>query len=319
MNAVPFRMGVAFIVSLAVSGLLAPLIYRFLIRVKSRQTISEHVAEHAHKQGTPTMGGLITLAGFFAGTLICFPQTHTKVPLLLCLAYGLIGFFDDYVVPRMLSGKRGLGWKQKLIMQVGLTIAILLLYSHNVTEVAILTFLVLFFSNAYNFADGMDGLAGSLALVLALAIAVIAGYSGSEWILPHIMLALVGGLIPFLYYNAPPARVFMGDVGALPIGALLGFSVGHLLLRGSVMAPTLWFLPLCLLMLVLIVELVPVPIQIASVKLRGKRVFPKTPIHHAFQDAGWPETRVVSLFVLSQLVCAGLAIIWTAILAGVLK
>ncbi len=317
MSDLPYRIASAFLVSLIVSGVAAPLVYRMLVNLGSRQKISEHVTEHAHKQGTPTMGGLMILAGWIAGILVCFPLKHTKTFLGIIVLFAAIGFADDYVVPRMWPNTRGLGWKQKLILQIGGTAAILYGVGYATKDVAYLTFLVLFFSNAYNFADGMDALAGSLAVILATTLGVFAIASAANpWVTPHVMFALVGGLVPFLFFNAPPAKVFMGDVGALPIGAALGFAVGNIPLRSEVMAWQLWVLPLTLLSLVMIIELLPVPIQIAGVKILKRRIFPRTPIHHAFQIAGWPETRVVMMFVLVQFVCAALAFLWVMLLTG---
>jgi phospho-N-acetylmuramoyl-pentapeptide-transferase len=301
----------SFFISLLVSGVLAPIIFRLLLRTNSRQTISEHVQEHAHKQGTPTMGGLIILVGFFAGAMYTMGR-QAIVPLLLTAAYALIGFVDDFVVPRLMQGKRGLGWKQKLILQIVLTYGILRVGTADLTLIGLGIFLVLFFSNAYNFSDGLDALAGSLGVILAISLGVLSVLSGKASFTPALMAALVGGFVPFLWFNAPPAKVFMGDVGALAIGALLGYTFLEVPARSVALAPVLMLVPLTILAIVMIAELVPVPLQVASVKLRGKRLFPRTPIHHSFQMAGWPETRVVWMFTLVQFVCAVGAVSWMA-------
>ncbi|MBS1704955.1 MAG: hypothetical protein JST40_03715 [Armatimonadetes bacterium] len=307
----------SFWIALFVSGISAPAILRLLAALKSRQTVSEHVKEHAHKQGTPTMGGIIILFGFLVAGFIVQPKAI--VPLLIVAFFAVIGFVDDYLVPRMMSGKRGLGWKQKLLMQIIGTTLIARIGTNDWLIIAWVVFMVLFMSNAYNFSDGMDGLAGSLALLLAIGLAVLSFVSGIKSFTPSLMAALAGGLIPFLYFNAPPAKVFMGDVGALPIGALFGYTFVEIPVRAVNMHYGLFVLPLFVLGLVMVIELVPVPIQIASVKLRKKRVFPATPIHHAFQSAGWPETRVVWLFVLVQLLCLALALTWMMMLGGSLS
>lgn len=161
---------------------------------------------------------------------------------------------------------------------------------------AIAVFLIVFFSNAYNFADGMDGLAGSILMIVAAGLGCLALVNNrSEAAL--LCALLFGATIPFLYFNAPPAKVFMGDVGALPIGAVLGmlfYQIGT--------ANTSSLLGSSIISILLIIELVLVPIQVASVKIRKKKIFPFTPIHHAFEKSGWPETRVVSSFALFQLV-----------------
>jgi phospho-N-acetylmuramoyl-pentapeptide-transferase len=126
----------------------------------------------------------------------------------------------------------------------------------------------------------------------------------SNWIFP--LVALLGGMLPFLYLNRPPAKVFMGDVGSMAIGGIIGLIFVDLTLVGSQQISSsnrfLFWTGLILVSVIMIVELVPVPLQILSVKLRKKRLFPFTPIHHAFQRAGWPEIRIVGLFFFVQLV-----------------
>ncbi|MBC8065019.1 MAG: hypothetical protein H7Y17_09330 [Chlorobia bacterium] len=326
------QLSIHFWIAFGVSAILANPIWRLLLLTKSRQTISEYAPEgHQAKQGTPTMGGLIIMAGYIVTAISSFfipvPEEigymeGTKLPfLVLAIGFMLIGFVDDFVVPRMLKGKRGLGWKQKIIMQLG--IAILgagLCYGWEFNlSFAGCVFLILFFSNAYNFSDGLDGLAGTLLLGLVLGIVGVG--LATAWMEPMLVMLvpLAGAVIPFLFLNAPPAKVFMGDVGSLSIGAVLGLAVSCLVLRPPfTLIESVTRLPFsgnsiilmaCLLISVMMIaELVPVPLQIASVKLRKKRLFPYTPIHHAFEKAGWPETRVVWMFALIQLLVSLVAI-----------
>lgn len=300
---------IAFFISLFVSGIASPLVMRMLLKTNTRQKISEHVGEHAHKQGTPTMGGMIILIGLLIGGWVS-QGVAAKIPLLLVFAYGLIGFIDDFLVPRMMQGKRGLGWKQKLVMQIVLTALIARLGTDNWVVIGWVVFWVLFMSNAYNFADGLDGLAGSLAVIIALTLLIYSQLSGIKSFTPAIMAALIGGLVPFLWWNAPPAKVFMGDVGALPIGALFGYTMVEIPVRATSLHWSLFIIPLALVSVIMFAELFPVPIQIAAVKILKRRVFTKTPIHHAFQAAGVPETRVVAHFVLIQFVGATLGVLW---------
>lgn len=292
-------------VSLLVATVAAPVVLRALIRLRSRQTVSAFVPEHAAKQGTPTMGGLIILLGLLSGLMVARPEGWLA-PLALILGFGAVGFLDDYVVPRWMPGKRGLGWMPKLALE-GLAIGVALWVSGSFAApivAAMSAFLVLFYCNAYNFADGLDGLAGTLGVILALSLAGLAAVAGSP-LVQVTMVALALGYVPFLMLNAPPARVFMGDVGALPLGAVLGWAVATLAMPADAARGALGWLGLAVLSGVMVIELVPVPLQILSVKLRkGKRLFPRTPIHHAFQHAGWPETRVTAMFVLVQLVLA---------------
>ncbi|MBS1714693.1 MAG: hypothetical protein JST30_10200 [Armatimonadetes bacterium] len=293
-------------VGLVGAAIAAPLTYQALLKTGSRQTVSEFVPEHSGKQGTPTMGGIIVIVGILTALMAVQP-VHLFAVVLVAW-YGLIGFLDDYVVPKMMPGKRGLGWMPKLAMQV---VPFLVLWALAPGSppwiIGVTAFVVLFFANGFNFADGMDGLAGGIGVVLALSIAVLSLVPGTgvDRTLTAGMIALACAFVPFLVLNAPPAKVFMGDVGSLPIGALLGLAYLQATLFRVPAAPdwkpVLLTLPL---LIVLLVEIVPGPLQVASAKLRkGKRLFPfKTPVHHGFQAAGWPETRVVALFVLTQFV-----------------
>jgi len=308
MNVVPVWRDAAsaFCIALLVAAVLAAPVFRLLLALKSRQEVSKFAPEgHQKKQGTPTMGGLIVLGGALAAL---FVEPGTAVPIGLLLGFALVGFLDDFVVPRALKGKRGLGWVPKLVLEV---VAALGAFSaggalaRDPVWVGLAVFVVLFCANAYNFADGLDALAGGLLLALAPGFLLLA----TLWANPAVAVliaALAGAMLPFLFLNAPPARVFMGDVGSLPVGAVLGWAIVQLAGTSGLGEPARWGV-LCVLGLVLIAELVPVPIQIASVKLTGRRVFPRTPIHHAFEHKGWPETRVTWTFLLAQAACSGIA------------
>ncbi|HWA82486.1 MAG TPA: hypothetical protein VG820_03570 [Fimbriimonadaceae bacterium] len=336
-----------FWLAFAASGIAAYPIWQLLIRWKSRQTISQYAPEgHQAKQGTPTMGGLIiavgalfaylALGGGLAGIRNDLPVPRLPnfgaIAAFLFAAFALIGFVDDFVVPRLMKGKRGLGWKQKILMQ--LVFAGVAAFAFTGWKwhlfVAVAVFLILFFSNAYNFADGLDGLAGTILLGLAGGFAVLGWFSGNAY-LAMLMAPLCAAAIPFLYLNAPPAKVFMGDVGSLPIGAVLGLAASALIYSpslygtpsngfeqsGTMLVATKgmpghlngWMLLIVTVSsLVMVAELVPVPLQILSVKLFKRKLFPYTPIHHAFEKAGWKETRVVGMFALTQLVISAISI-----------
>lgn len=291
----------AFWVSFAFSAALAFPIYRMLLALKSRQTIDPYAPEsHQKKQGTPTMGGLIVLAGLIPGLIV----TQTDLAMLVaCITFGLIGFVDDFVVPKLMPGKRGLGWKQKILLQIGSAAwaaSLSPVLNERWQVIAVATLTIVFFANAYNFADGLDGLAGGLLVIIAAG-GFMLFYQFGFW------GAMLGSILPFLFLNAPPAKVFMGDVGSLPIGALLGLSCAPWII-GSASAnsiPIDWIglATVALFHLVLVLELVLVPIQVAYFKATKKRLFPATPIHHGFEVRGWPESRVVWTFILSQAVC----------------
>ncbi|MER3496329.1 MAG: hypothetical protein C4320_05720 [Armatimonadota bacterium] len=302
-----------FWVAFAVAAIVARPIYALLLLTKSRQTIDPYAPEtHRTKEGTPTMGGLITVVGLLAGLIAALlagnpnDRAYLASGLLLLLGFGAIGFLDDFIIPRLIKGKRGLGWRQKIVMQfVVAVVALLPTIGFNFVPLGFGVFVILFASNAYNFADGLDGLAGFIGVAYAAGLVGLASNS-SQYGVGVIGFAVAAGLIPFLYLNAHPARVFMGDVGSLPIGALLGWA--SLGLFRDLRAPTLTPLALLALNLLLIVELVPVPIQVLSFKLTGRRIFPATPIHHSFENKGWPETRIVPAFAMFQLLLAVLAL-----------
>lgn len=326
----------AFLISLITGGIVAYPVWKLLIRLKSRQTIY-HLAPETHqvKQGTPTMGGIIILIGLLTTLVIKGFEARRTVEMpdggalqlrplnywlwLWIIGFALIGFADDYLVPKLVKGKRGLGWKQKIVAQVLLAVAATPVFHlpWEPATVIVTAFLVLFFCNAYNFADGLDALAASLGLLLCIGFSLIGlSIDGRPDLL---MFALAGAYIPFLFLNAPPAKVFMGDVGSLPIGAIFGATFAQFLFggwqfqtmgRGPISVEN-WHpgvvLPLVILSFIMIAELVPVPMQVAYYKLTKKRLFPMTPIHHAFEKKGWPESRVVWSFVLTQFALCVLA------------
>jgi phospho-N-acetylmuramoyl-pentapeptide-transferase len=285
-----------------------------LARLKSRQTVSQYAPEgHQIKQGTPTMGGLIVLCGMLAGPWMSLGSGRRESIIIpytaLVIGFALIGFIDDYAVPRLIPGKRGLGWKQKLVMQFALATPFVATGFNLYSALAVVV--ILFFANAYNFADGLDGLSGSLGVLLCVGLgglSLVTQKNASD--LP-IVAAIAGAFLPFLWWNAPPARVFMGDVGSLPIGAALGviaLSLGDPAKQVPSSSPPLIWISLGVLSLVMVAELVPVPLQIFWVKVFKKRLFSYTPIHHAFEKKGWPESRVVWSFALVQCLFAAIAI-----------
>lgn len=316
MNDLAQSLVLAFWMSLAAAALVTAPIYRWLLASNSRQTVSDYAPEaHAAKQGTPTMGGLIVIVGLVAGILAA-GGAFRWVALTLLLGFGAVGFLDDFVVPRV-TGKRGLGWKPKLGLQALVCVAAMALWSVDGMAWGWLVagaLVILFFANAYNFADGLDGLAGTLGVLLAVSLGALIALGGGVS-LPPIAAALAAALLPFLALNAPPARVFMGDVGSLAVGSVLGLlAIGGFWDVGSpaAFAPTLGLYVGCVALAstIMFAELLPVPIQIFWVKAFKRRLFPFTPIHHAFEKAGWPESRVVWTFALAQFVVGAAALSW---------
>jgi phospho-N-acetylmuramoyl-pentapeptide-transferase len=258
------------------------------------------------------MGGLIILAGAFPAMAywgIVSGWSKTVPVFAVMIGFALVGLFDDFVLPRVIKGSRGFGWVPKLILQFGVAGVSLYTFRDSIMASSASAFIVglfviLFFANAYNFCDGLDWLAGTVLVALGAGLTACSLYLGrGEWIFP--MVAVLGGAVPFLYLNRPPAKIFMGDVGAMAIGGLIGLIFADLTQSGVTGSPNfLLLLGLAIVAFVMMVELIPVPLQILSVKIRKKRLFPMTPIHHAFQKAGWPETKIVGLFFAVQLVCS---------------
>lgn len=320
------------LVSLLAASIAAPLVFALLRKMQAQQKISEHLQEHAHKQGTPNMGGLIVLIGTIAGLLV--QPDSSKAGITILLGFGIIGFLDDYIIPRKFPQSRGLGWIPKLAMQLLVSLPVIYTWmSRELIPIGLCLFIILFLSNAYNFSDGLDTLAGGLGVILAGGLAslsfVLISYGVYAGTVPLLCACLASAMIPFLFLNAPPAKVFMGDVGALPIGAYLGWCVCSLLAQPlGAYHPTmadsalnmsisqqnslLLIAGIAAMLLIMVVEIVPVPLQIFWVKAFKKRLFNfKTPIHHAFQEKGWPETRITWTFHLAQsiLVMLGLSIV----------
>jgi phospho-N-acetylmuramoyl-pentapeptide-transferase len=291
----------SFWIALAVSAALSWPLLVVMRRLKAEAVISQYTPEHAIKAGTPSMGGIAPLLAVLAVSLVAIlvwkrEPPATKAIGIGLIGFGLLGFFDDFLIPKFMKGKRGFGWTQKLILQIGITaLMVAVLKPIGSFQVVASGFLILFFANAVNFSDGLDGLCGGLLIVSAHAFAV-----GSQ---SQIAFALIGALIPFLILNAPPAKIFMGDVGALPFGAIFGVMIAS----ASVLANDS-VLPLIPVSLIFILELVLVPMQLFWVKVFKKRLIPASPVHHSFEKIGWPETRITAMFLLVQVVLTALTL-----------
>lgn len=298
--------GIAF----ATAGILAYPIYRILVAAKARQVVSRHLELHQMKMGTPTMGGWI-----FVSTLVLlsvFPQTGVRRWVgITVLLFALLGWLDDYLIPKLQPGSRGLDWKSKLFLQFALAVGASIWYAlaenRVVTpgRVAWDVFCILFFANAYNFVDGLDWLAFTVGLGLFAGVGGLAVMFGQSSIL-IVLVALGAAMLPFGVLNKPKAKLFMGDTGSMPVGALIGLFIASISWHSGFRPEVL--VSLSVVSFVMAAELLPPPLQIFWVKVFGRRLFLMTPIHHAFEKAGWRETRVVALFALVQLVCSALAL-----------
>ncbi len=307
-----------------------PAMIRKLNDYQIGQTVrAEGPPTHFSKVGTPTMGGLLILLSVVVSTLLWGDLFNRYIWAILftTIAFGVIGWVDDY---RKLVDKnpRGMGARNKFLFQSvsGLAVAIFLYQTANLPaetelllplfkDVAIplgwgfivLTYLVVVgTSNAVNLTDGLDGLAIMPAVMVAGALGVFAYVSGnlnfSAYLaIPYIpgagevlvfCSALVGAGLGFLWFNTYPAEVFMGDIGALSVGAAIG--IVAVIVRQEIV--------LIIMGGIFVVETVSVILQVASFKLIGRRIFKMAPLHHHFELKGWPEPRVIVRFWIISLI-----------------
>jgi phospho-N-acetylmuramoyl-pentapeptide-transferase len=288
------------------------------------------------KRGTPTMGGLMILAGLIVATLLwANPRNHyVWITLVVTLGFGAIGFYDDYLKVTKQSHK-GFSGKSRLALEafiaISACVAISLLSTPGLANklavpvfkelilnlgwfyVIFAGFVIVGAGNAVNITDGLDGLAivpvmiaaGTFGFIAYLAgNAIFANYLQINFIpgsgeLAVICGALIGAGMGFLWFNAPPAQIFMGDTGSLALGGLLG----------TVAVATKHEIVLAIVGGLFVLEIMSVIIQVASFKLTGKRVFRMAPIHHHFEQKGWKEPQVVIRFwiIAAALALAGLA------------
>jgi phospho-N-acetylmuramoyl-pentapeptide-transferase len=290
-------------------------------------------ARHAAtKTGTPTMGGVLILGSLVASTLLWADVTNLYVLLTLgvVVAFGAIGFLDDWL-KITLKRRGGLPGKVRLLAETLVALAALYGVALLVGSDTLYTLFVPFFktvalplgvmgfvlfgalvvvgsANAVNLTDGLDGLATVPAMIAAGSFGLIAYIVGrvdfsSYLLVPYVpgvgeltvfCAALVGSCLGFLWFNAPPARIFMGDTGSLALGAALGM----------VAVLTKHELVLAIIGGIFVLETVSVMVQVASFKLTGKRVFRMAPIHHHFEQKGWAESTIVIRFWIISLVLA---------------
>lgn len=294
---------VAFFASALGSALLlGPVVIPRLRKLKFGQAIREEGPQsHLVKSGTPTIGGLI----FIVASLIpvCFFLMNSFEVLYLVLAmagFGAIGFLDDYIkVVR--KHNLGLKAKQKLALQVGMSLLMAILALHFGTNIKMpvigyslnlsyffVPFIFIYYiavDNAVNLTDGLDGLASSVTTVVMLFFAYAAHMQSQPYV-AMMALGVAGALIGYLKYNWYPAKVFMGDTGSLALGGLVAAF-------GIVLKMPLW---IPIVGLIYVIETLSVVIQVSVYKRTKKRVFKMSPIHHHFELTGWSEVKIVLTF-----------------------
>lgn len=313
-------------VAFLLTVILAPIGIPMLRRLKFGQSIREEGPQsHMKKAGTPTMGGIIFLLSIIlttiiVGTIFDYFTTQTVVLLLVLIGFGVIGFLDDGL---KVIFKRNLGLTslQKLIGQIVISIAAFLLlrlgtFDTSITipytdlsvdfgifYVAFLIFWLVGFSNAVNLTDGLDGLVSGTASIAFAAFGVISLFNDQSDIAVF-AFAVTGALLGFLIFNANPAKVFMGDTGSLALGGALAMM--SVLVKAELL--------LLLIGLVFVIETLSVILQVGSFKLRKKRIFKMSPIHHHFELSGWSEWKVVVVFWSTGLIVALIGVLAEALL-----
>ncbi|MEW6685035.1 MAG: phospho-N-acetylmuramoyl-pentapeptide-transferase [Candidatus Edwardsbacteria bacterium] len=334
---ITFRAAYALVTALVLSFLFGPLIIRKLKEMKIKDGGRENVPQlHQLKSETPTMGGIMILLSLLISTLLWADLTNRYI-LLTCFAtgwLGLLGFVDDYLKLTRKNSK-GLGVKKKILGQVFLALLIgfyLLFFPLNpayATKTSLLflkntfielgSFYVLFLilvivgsSNAVNLTDGLDGLAIGVVLFAAAAYAGMSYLTGHFKIAQYLNIlfmkgsgeltvfctAMMGASLGFLWFNAHPAEVFMGDTGSLALGGAIGLTA--VLIKQEIL--------LLVVGAVFVVEALSVILQVLSFQLTGKRIFKMSPLHHHFEILGWSESKIVVRFWIMAAICALIAL-----------
>ncbi len=329
-NYVTFRSAGAFITALVFSYLFGPAIIGILKKHLAVETIDEDMPDRHHaKQGTPTMGGLIILAGLLGSSFLwCrWDNSYIWIMYLTTIWLGIFGFVDDYL-KNFAKAKKGLIPKYKLMAQISLSlmIAMFLYFSNDfkylayidlpflkhtalylgISFIPVVIFIVVGTSNAVNLTNGLDGLAEGISAIVAFGLGAMSYLKGNINYADYLNLgfipkageltvfiaALVGTLIGFLWYNCRPAEIFMGDTGSLPLGGILAML--SILLREQIFLAIVGFM--------FIAEAMSVIIQVRYFKYTknkfgvGKRIFKMAPLHHHYELKGFAESKIVVRF-----------------------
>ena len=328
-----FRTGLAMFTSMIVVLLIGnPFINLFSAKQILDPIREDGPSDHIIKKiGTPTMGGVLILLGLFSGILLWgdLSSIHIWFLLYIVSCFGILGAYDDYKKIKF-KNSSGISFKFKIISQILIAIVGILILSHftkydELTNlyfpffknlivnlgwffIPFSVFIIVGSSNAVNLTDGLDGLATVPVILVAGCFAFISYVTGnivfSEYLqIPYIegvgevsvfCGSIIGACLGFLWFNAPPAKIFMGDTGSLALGGSLG-AVGIITKHEIVLAITGGLF---------VLEAVSVIVQVVSFKLTGKRVFKMAPIHHHFEKKGWPESTVVIRFWIISIILA---------------
>ncbi len=330
---ITFRTAGATLTALFIALVLGPWVIRSLERLRAQQAFREIGPDHQHKEGTPTMGGLLILVSLLVSVLLWAELDNRAIwiALGLTVGYGLLGFLDDYRKVRE-RNSAGISGRTKLFWQTLLAVGVaLLIYTDpsfdgqiavpffkgfhpdlGIFYVPLAAFVIVAASNSVNLTDGLDGLAIGPVMIAAGTFLILAYAAGHAGIADYLAIkyvpgsgqlaifcgALVGGSLGFLWFNTYPAQLFMGDVGALALGGALGAIA--VIIRQEVLLAVVGG--------IFVAETLSVMIQVTSFKLTGRRVFLMAPIHHHFEEAGWAEQKIVVRFWIISIILALVAL-----------
>jgi len=299
------KAGLAILIAFLATASICPFFIPVLRRIKAGQSIREEGPKsHLVKSGTPTMGGIVMIAAVILACLVAGAMKRDMLIMLVSfVAFGALGFTDDFVKVAL---KRNLGLRayQKLTMQILIAVSVALYQSSASgfgTSVYVpgldvywdlgrfyipfVVFVIVAMTNSANLTDGLDGLAAGVSSIIAVFLAVV-GLMFHESNITVFSAAIAGACLGFLLYNKHPAKVFMGDTGSLALGG--GLAAAAIMMDMALIIPLAGG--------IFVVEALSVVIQVASFKLRGKRVFKMAPLHHHFELSGWRETKIVFVF-----------------------
>ncbi|MCC3867372.1 phospho-N-acetylmuramoyl-pentapeptide-transferase [Terrisporobacter mayombei] len=306
------------IIAFLIVVILGPIFIPMLSKFKFGQTVRDDGPQtHLLKNGTPTMGGVIMIIAILITGLTRAKIDRDLLVGLICITgFGFVGFLDDFIKIKM---KRSLGLKayQKIVLQFALALFVAY-YQYSASPsatqimvpftdyvinlgplyVPIMMFIIIGTVNAVNLTDGLDGLASGVTLIVSAFFMMLATTIGNSDV--AILAAATGGAcLGFLGFNSYPAKVFMGDTGSMALGgAVVAFAV---LTNSVLLIPIVGG--------IYFAEAISVILQVVSFKLTGKRIFKMAPVHHHFEQCGWPETRVVFIFWITTVVLAWIGII----------
>jgi phospho-N-acetylmuramoyl-pentapeptide-transferase len=335
---ITFRTAFAALTALVISFLLGPWLIEKMRQIKLGQFIrAEGPKSHQAKAGTPTMGGILINVAILIPTILWADilNPYIWIILFVTFAYGTIGFLDDYL-KLVKKQNKGLSAKEKFTMQIvvallaGLAIAYLPLIHNNYSTTLTFPFIKFFHpnlgvfyipfiimimvgaSNAVNLTDGLDGLAIGSTLIAAVTYTILTYAAGNFRVADYLRIAwvpqagelavfcgaMVGASLGFLWFNAHPAEIFMGDVGSLALGGAIGCLA--VMIKQEILLVFVGGL--------FVLEALSVILQVTSFKLTGRRIFRMSPLHHHFELSGWKETKVVVRFWIIAIIFALLSL-----------